>query len=421
MEKKEKLLSPVLRWFMFAMVLANISGNMGMMLIPLYLNEMGASITEIGLVFTILSIVSLVLQIFGGWVSDSIGRLKAIAIGSVGGVVGVFLIAFAPDWRWLILALAVNRIPGAVVAPSFGAFIAENSKEEHRGRVYGITDMIYQICGIVGPPLGGFLAAQYDYRLMFLVAAILYTIAAALRIWMAVTMKSAAQPDESQDLSWNSFKHSIKILVSMLLGGGLITWIFLTDGIRDAAYQLSREIEPLYLEQIGGLNPQEIGFLWSIFSISMLFTPLVSGKISDKYGERVPISAGFFFIFVAFSIFLNVTEFLPFALVWVIFGLGVGLLAPAYSSLISKVVPHNKLGAFNGLFYGSIGLFSLPAPYLGTLMWERIGPKSPFVVAAVASILTIFPIWFKFIAPDKGDGEGGEGTPEMELAEAAGD
>ena len=59
---------------MFAMVLANISGNMGMMLVPLYLDELGASITEIGFVFTILAMVSLVLQVFGGWISDSIGR-----------------------------------------------------------------------------------------------------------------------------------------------------------------------------------------------------------------------------------------------------------------------------------------------------------------------------------------------------------
>lgn len=413
--EKDRLLSPVLRWFMFAMVLANISSNMGMMLIPLYLDEMGANITEIGLVFTILSVISLVLQVFGGWVSDSIGRLKAIAIGSVGGVLGGFLLVFAPSWQWMILALAINRIPSALVGPSFGAFIAENSDEENRGRVYGITDMIYQICGIVGPPLGGMLAGQYGYQWMFLVAALLYTLAAALRIWMATTMTSTL-PSQSQDLTWQSFKLSVKTLLSMILGGGIITWIFLTDGIRDAAYQLSREIEPLYLEQIGGLSPQEIGFIWSIFSIAMLFTPMISGKMSDKYGERVPISIGFFFIFVAFTIFLNVTGFLPFAIVWVIFGLGVGLLSPAYSSLISKVVPHDKLGVFNGIFYGSIGLLSLPAPYLGTLMWEKIGPKSPFVVAAVVSLLTIIPIWYKFKVPEKDGASGPDGEPELEVA-----
>ena len=399
-KNKEQLLTPILMWFMFAMVLANISGDMGMMLVPLYLDDLGASITEIGFVFTLLAMVSLVLQVFGGWISDSIGRLKAIAIGSVGGVIGGFLLVLAPSWQWLILALIVNRIPRAMVGPSFGAFIAENSREETRGRVYGITDMIYQVCGIVGPPLGGFLATQFGFRIMFLAAAVLYTMAAGVRIWMATTM-TTDQPAGSQDLSWASFRGSVKLLVSMIAGGGIITWIFLTDGIRDASYQLSREIEPLYLEQIGGLNPQEIGILWSIFSIAMLFTPLVSGRLSDKYGERVPISSGFFLIFIAFSIFLGVTGFFPFAVVWAIFGLGVGLLSPAYSSLISKVVPHDKLGAFNGIFFGSIGLISLPAPYLGTLMWEGISPRAPFVVAAAVSILTIPPIWFKFKVPEK--------------------
>ena len=95
-KSKEPLLSPVLRWFMLAMVLANISGNMAIMVIPLYLDELGASITQIGLIFTILAVVSLVTQVFGGWISDSIGRLKAIAFGSIGGVIGGFILVFAP-------------------------------------------------------------------------------------------------------------------------------------------------------------------------------------------------------------------------------------------------------------------------------------------------------------------------------------
>jgi MFS family permease len=262
--------------------------------------------------------------------------------------------------------------------------------------------MIYQITGIVGPPLGGFLVAQYNYRLMFLVAALFYTFAAGLRIWMAFTMTSA-KTTEPKEISWRAFRGSVKTLVTMIAGGGVVTWIFLTDGVRDAAFSLSREIEPLYLEQIAGLDTQQIGFIWAIFSISMLATPLLSGRLSDKYGERVPISTGFFLIFVAFCVFLVASGFYLFALVWVIFGLGVGLLSPAYSSLISKVIPHDKLGAFHGLFYGSMGLLALPAPYLGTLMWEKIGPRSPFVVAAGFALLTIIPIWFKFIVPEKED------------------
>lgn len=131
---------------------------------PIYLTELGASISQVGLVFTISSMVVLVLQVIGGWVSDSIGRLRAIAIGSIGGVLGFVAMLLAPSWPWMLLALAINQIPYALVGPSFGAFIAENSTEENRGRVYGLTESIYQVVGIIGPPLGGFLAGHYGLK-----------------------------------------------------------------------------------------------------------------------------------------------------------------------------------------------------------------------------------------------------------------
>ena len=91
--KKEVLLTPIMRWFMFAMVLANISGMMFPMLVPIHLAELGASIEEVGIIFTIVSAVAVGLQLVGGWISDSIGRLKAIAIGSIGGIIGFGAIA----------------------------------------------------------------------------------------------------------------------------------------------------------------------------------------------------------------------------------------------------------------------------------------------------------------------------------------
>ena len=72
MTDKQPLLTPLLRWFMFAMVLANIAGSMYAILLPIYLTELGASVVQVGLVFTLSSVVVLILQIFGGWISDSI-------------------------------------------------------------------------------------------------------------------------------------------------------------------------------------------------------------------------------------------------------------------------------------------------------------------------------------------------------------
>ncbi len=61
--KKGQLLSPIMRWFMFAMVLANIAGQMSPMLMPIYLTELGASVGQVSIVFTISSIAILILHL----------------------------------------------------------------------------------------------------------------------------------------------------------------------------------------------------------------------------------------------------------------------------------------------------------------------------------------------------------------------
>jgi MFS family permease len=399
-DQKQPLLTPLMRWFMFAMVLANTASAMYPMLMPIYLTELGASITQVGLIFTITSVVILVLQIFGGWVSDSIGRLRSIAIGSVGGILGFVAVLLAPTWQWMLAALCVLQFPYALVGPSFGAFIAENSTTENRGKVYGLTDTIFQITGVIGPPLGGFLVGRYGFKLMLLVSGVLYALAAVLRIWMAGTVRTTTEANPRK-LSTASLKISLKALVGMVLGGGVLTWIFVTDGVRDIAFRLSGELQPLYLEQVAGITVEQIGILGSIFSIAMMFTPILSGKMVDRYGERVPISLGFILVFGAFMIFLQVGTFVGFALCWVVFGIGVGLLSPAYQSLVSKVVPQEMLGTFTGLFRSSLGLISLPAPYIGARLWERFSPKLPFVITSIAALLTVIPAWLFFKVPEE--------------------
>ena len=395
-EKKQPLLTPIMRWFMLAMVLANIAGMMTPMLMPLYLTDLGADVVDVGLVFTLTSVAVLFLQIFGGWVSDSIGRLRAVAIGSIGGVVGYLAMFLAPTWQWMIVALAIYQIPFSLVGPSFQAFIAENSAEENRGRVFGMTNTIFQITGVVGPPLGGLLAGQMGFKGMLAVSGVLYAVAAGLRIWMSTTMKSKAVQSPTEKLTMGSFKTSMVKMLGMLVGGGVLTWIFITDGVADIAFRMSGELQPLYLEEVANIGLEQIGLLGSINALAAMFVPLLSGRLVDKHGERLPLISGFFLIFAAFMVFLRANSFLTFAAAWAVFGFGGGMLGPAYQSLITKVVPNKMLGTFSGVFNSSRGFISLPAPWIGAKLWERFTPQTPFIITAGASFLILIPIYFKF-------------------------
>jgi MFS family permease len=93
-------------------------------------------------------------------------------------------------------------------------------------------------------------------------------------------------------------------------------------------------------------------------------------------------------------------------------GLGMGLMSPAYMSLITKAVPEKVRGTAFGLFQTSLGLVSLPVPAVSAQLWERVNPRFPFSLASWIVLLTAIPVWLKFRLP-------GNGGAEAALAEAA--
>jgi hypothetical protein len=55
------------------------------------------------------------------------------------------------------------------------------------------------------------------------------------------------------------------------------------------------------------------------------------------------------------------------------------------------------------LFSTSLGVISLPAPWIGAQLWDRVSPQFPFTITAIALLLSIIPIWLKFKLPKSGD------------------
>lgn len=398
--KTAPLISRKLLLFMVAMVLANVGGNMYEPLLPLYLKQLNASVVQIGLFFTLSQIIPLALQILGGWISDSLGRLRSIAMGSVAGVFSYIGLILAPTWQWVLMGEGLASITRSLVGPSFSAFIAEESAEESRARVFGITETIFMVVSVIGPPLGGWLADTYGFKFMLIWAAGLYFIATIIRISMA---RTAAQNKEAspRKLSVTGLKRDLGLMFGMIMAGGVITWVLLTDGVRDVAYSMSFTLVPVYLQDIGGMSIQQIGWLESIFGIFMMLITIPAGWLADRKGDRVPIVIGFILEFLAMMIFIRVSSFIGYAAAWAIFGLGIGLMSPAYQSLISKAVPEKMRGTAFGLFQTSLGIVSLPAPWIGAQLWERVSPRFTFALTAWAGLLSVVPVWFKFKLPDE--------------------
>jgi MFS family permease len=396
--ESKPILSANLRWFLLAMILANIAGQMAYSMLSLYLVDMGASVGQVGLVFTVASLVPMALQILGGWLSDTIGRLRAIALGSLISTIGYLMFYLSPSWEWVMLGLCVEYVSNAVVGPSFSAYIAEQASKEQRGRVFGLSRSIYMVVTVVGPALAGFLAHRWGFRWMLLVALILYASGTVVRLWMA-TSERFSPAKAAEKPTWSGLKTQMTAMFGLLVAGGLLTWIWVTDAIGDTAFNLIGQIYPIYLSDIGGLNLEQIGVLNAAWGVGTILSSLGSGWLVDRRSERQVIITGFAIEALALGLLLLARGFPAYLATMFIFGLGTGSLMPAYDSLISKAVPEERRGLAFGLFGTSLGLLSLPFPWIGAQLWERVSPQTPFLITLAACLISIPIAWFKFVLP----------------------
>jgi MFS family permease len=145
----------------------------------------------------------------------------------------------------------------------------------------------------------------------------------------------------------------------------------------------------VYMQDFGGLSLQQIGLTSSMFGLFMMLTVIPAGIMADKLGERVGIAIGFALVGISLGmlVFLPYGAFGMYLAGWALAGAGVGLLQPAYQSLISKAVPAKLRGT-------AFGLFSI-----GAQLWQSVSPRFPFLITVVVIFLSIIPVWLKFKLP----------------------
>jgi MFS family permease len=379
------------------MALTNFAVTMPMVLIPVYIRELGASITQLGLFFTISMIFPILVKLLGGWLSDVVGRLQVILIGSMTGVLTFTVYALAPTWEVALLAPALMAITASLTIPAYAAYIADITPEPSRGRMFGVSQTVYRASGVIAPVIGGLLAAGIGFRFMFGVAAIAFAIAAIIFFFLLRTAPSLKL--SAQQVSWESLKSSFAQMWALFIAGGVIAWILIIDGVRDIGMRLSFDLIPVFLTDIHGVSLEHIGFMDGVYGLALLLTLLPAGWLVDRTSERKVIALAIIAGVLSRLILALSTDIWGFTLSFALQGIGFGLFAPSGSSLISKAVPQNLRGVAYGLLATSISIFSLPSPWLGSQIWEFLGPRYPFLISVAIGSLLILPVWFKLRLP----------------------
>jgi MFS family permease len=165
-------------------------------LIPLYASEeFGLTTGQIGLIFTGLGVVGLVLIAPAGWLADNAGRRPVIISACYFAAVGVGAAAFAPTAVLFIAGLLFSAIGTSVSGPAPAAFVADLAPEELRGSAMGSYRTWGDLGIVLSPPLSGALADAVSIPWAILANGVLLAVAAT---WFLVATNDPTSNRQAQ-------------------------------------------------------------------------------------------------------------------------------------------------------------------------------------------------------------------------------
>jgi predicted MFS family arabinose efflux permease len=269
--------------------------------------------------------------------------------------------------------------------------------------VYAVQVNIRNLANLLMGPLAGLIVASLGYKQMLLAAGSAHVLGSILLMIIENRSRLEADPDQKPGVQL-PFRKSLGLIVGLVFAGGLFSWLFITDHLSDIFLGVSQSLNVLYLESVVGVSVEQIGILPTIGGIIGLFVTIPLGYWVDKRGENIGLGLAYFLLAIYIGVPLIARSFWMLIPGAVLHPFMWGLAGPAYNSLVSKAVPEEQRGIAFGLTWTSRGLIAIPTPYLGGLLWDRISPQAPFLIAIIGCLGLSVLAFLKLKSPgdDKG-------------------
>jgi multidrug resistance protein len=345
---------------------------------PFYASAFGASAFDVGLLFTLFSVAQFLTIPILGALSDRYGRRPVLLIGVAGEVVGYLLFGTATS----LTMLYVSRLVAGASSGNIGAaqaYIADISSPRERTRSFGLLGAAVSVGFLFGPALGGFLG-QYDLRLpAFAAAALVVVNWITILVWLPESLPSDRRSSSPLSSGLNPFGVLITLLRRPLLRGPLAATFLCNFAF--SGYLASFA---LYTGARFGWGPQQVAIVLVIQSIlSIVIQTLGVRRLSESLPDTTILLLGIGVNMVGFLVIAAAPDpSLLYFLSAPLQAIGSALWRPSLASLVTKLVSGREQGLANGGSQASSALATIIGPMGAGVLFESLGPASPFLAGA---------------------------------------
>ena len=346
-------------------------------IIPIYARNLGATESQIGFLFSSYSIVLLLTILPFGLMVDRYGKKGLIVFGML--LLGFSSLLFVNSHS--LFQLIISRmLQGLSASCTWAAALplaAAAASEGKRGIEMSSVTIATGLGTILGPLIGGVGTIQTPFYICAIFSFLLFFLSLAY-------VKDDAI--EKQYLNvWKKLRKIIRIkeVQESCIGIGTL---YFSLGMFEVLF-------PLYA---AGCQFQRItiGILFGILGVFFVFSQPAIGSWSDRKGRTQPMILGLFIKALIIIIPFYFVTVIPWIIVFIFIGLAAAMVFVPVYPLIADGVDFSEQGVAYGLNSWVFSIGYLAGPWLGGILTETVGIKTPFVVAALILVSGGISIWY---------------------------
>ncbi len=326
-------------------------------------------------------------QLVAGPLSDRFGRRGPLLIGVTLFVLSCLLCAVCPTIEVLILVRFVQGLAGSV-----GIVIAQAAgRDLYTGgrlvRYYGRLTVLAGLAAIVGPLIGGQLAAVTDWRGTFVFLA---GVGLIILLGCLIIFRETLPPERRMA---GGLRATIRNFGRLLADRAFVCVVLIT-GFLNAAIFAYLSGATFILQGLYGLSPQQYSFAFGLNSLGFMVLGFLSGRLAARWTERRVLLAGLIMSLLgAAGLLTTGTAQLPLpAMIGSLFLLvgGVALTTAPATSLALANYPNLAGTASSLVGLTRYGLGGLAAPLVGIAGAGTAVPLGLVATLATAAAVVIF-------------------------------
>ncbi len=366
----------------------------GFLLFPFFsvylIDHFNVTVIEVGYLFSIFAIGSIIGSTIGGALTDKYGRRSMLLFGLISSGIGSILMGIVDELFLFFLIALILGILGDLGGPARQAMVVDLLSEDRRADGFGLLRVAVNLAAVGGPILGGLLIGlvTHSYLILFIADAVSSLITALIVFIVIPETKPEKQDDKPEESIWKTLFGYFEVIRDYVF-----ILFLVVSALTVLVYMQMNSTLSVFLWDVYNFPLAWFGALLSMNALMVVALQFLITRMTAKYAPMKMMALGTLLYLIGFGMFGFVSEWYLFFVAMAILTVGEMIVIPVSQATVARFASEDKRGRYMAI-YGFHWSIPISFGILGaSYVYYYIGENWVWYIAIILCLIAIFGFW----------------------------